>query len=548
MSYVYRTCDLPEDAGQAVAEYQDALRASLTALASDAENLVTLLDNFTDLDDWQTLLDAVLVAAKVEVSDLRALYSLPLASTAPADVEEALLVEHDLAVVDGRFVVQDHPHATPLDSYRTLFNLIGIDALEALLLGLTRFDHVVFVRHAGVVFSNMSPVQVATTLGVQVSDLAEVFVFWAVTPGISQRQSLIRQGFTSEQVFRMLRGESLGRVTVKTFPQLDLVARLRAMGYSANQMNLLFARNIRAALVTSGGRATDSVNNVAGVYQAVPYPHQLLLALIERLGSDLPQPNELTPTGARRFLSPAIMLAHVLDFATFGVVPSIQATSDEVGALNYRAQAMMATMEASAQSILDSQTLGLSIVTNLAVEAARLLEDTELFLGLDSECGFLSAGLSFPGAAISSGMGAGLYPPDFALALSALTASLPQLGMGVATQFELTVNVFSQLVEMACQAQAMMCQSRGLPSPLGLLTPSSEGGPFDADGATLSGLYEVDIFSAAASALLAQVSAQMQLIALPLQTRFSALPETIARLAACQSPANVALLGALSRT
>jgi len=510
----YRSCEFDDAIGNAIAAFQEALRASRRDFETQASAAATRLATFTAAVDAGTALTEILKLNNIATRKaLRSRYSLDDPLVTDADYETWLLSHFDLAIVNGIYVAQTS-NAVALTTYRTLYSVVGLSALEAALLNSSAGDYFYYIRHNGVVYSATTPKAVEVSLGISADSFDAIYFAWVEQAQTGVRAELTDAGFPTAALYKVVRGESYDNITTVVVPRADLFTQLRSMGYTSTELTLLLARSISKVLIDSAQvRADDDLTAFAGVYQTYPYPGELARALSEQL-ANLPPPGQLRigSTGARSYMPPVSAVFKVLDpVRTFGLLSFIRATAARVPASNQTAQAFLSVMDTHTDVIESAFSTAVDTIDDGITSIAEMVEDAALYLGVDLDCGTSTA----VGTSSSSASGPALGNisfSDLGAQLDALVEDFEDSwGASVSCfsmQSVIFEGLFSTLEQLTCGALSLTCVTTEL-----LEDGGGDGGPFDEDGATDMALFEMmDVVSALESLATEQVTGLADLI------------------------------------
>ncbi len=527
---VYRSCEFDDAIGAAVTTYQEHVLSRNKAFREAIQTTERNTSGFSDLRDLGTVLDEAIGAMGMTSRNaLRARFGLPKRPETKSEMEEWLLGITGTVVINGRYMIRDES-SVQLQPYRTVFNIIGLTALET---GLSSGKpYVIHTLHDGVVYST-SPISVAEQLGLAVSELDSILLLWngGITQGV--RNSIVSNGVQAGQLYSVLKGRNVDNITTVVAPRVDLMSRLRSMGMNTADITLLLTRPVPAITVdTKILRTGDNEESLPGPYQSYPYPGEIARALRSEMAL-FPAVGDVTPSGAKTYIPPAVVLMRVINpEKTFGAVSLVQRASDKIGPAEVTGQAALAVSDMQLRE-LNTSFAALQPQAEHYIEQGAITEETMAFFGIDTECGTSTkenGSFNFWDSVLS---------PRQQGAIDTLLGEWGGVTANINFKGSLLGNLGISLGRITCEAKTFGCQSNSILPNLG-----AEGGPWDSSGGTNAALDDVsDVFKSTERLLEAfsNIAPDMALVTQGLGSLRTLSTEP------CASPANVGFLNGIKR-
>ena len=454
-----------------MADYQQNVLDRHRTFRSNITTVFAQIALFTDLADLNNALLAALQAMGIPSrAALRSRFGLPSYPTTQNEREEWLLDVVNTVVINGRYMMQT-PGGIELQPYRDVYSRIGLTALES---GLSSgADYKIHVIHDGIVYQDTSPKSVAKNLGIQVSQLDEILFVWHRRINPQQRNSIIAQGIPGSALYSVMSGQSTDDVTVVLLERIDFIDKLRSMGLSSSDLELLFTRAVEKVTIdTQDLRPGDSEDSLPGPYQYTPYPNEIARALLAEIIM-YPTVGEKTAQGATVYVAPVTILVRALDHGkTFGGADLIRRTSDKIGSDETIGQAVLAISDTQISEITKSFEKWQPSADHF-IEQGALAEETMAFFGIGADCGTNT----------NSGEGFNFWDTVLTtkqeVSIDNLLKEWKDVTSNINFAGDLLDGLSISMVSFTCEALALGCQGNNL-----LPDQGAEGGPYDQDGGT----------------------------------------------------------------
>ena len=481
----YRSCTFDDPLATAVSNYRESTVDKHDAFRTQAANVATNLALYSSFDDISTRLLTLMKLYGVTSTDtFRQALGFHSRLTTRTSFELWVLEFLGIAIVNGMYVARSRG-AVAIAPYRTVYDLIGLSALEAALLGAETGDFAYYIEYDGVIYSNTPPSALMQTLGVSFSALTTYFV-WFGAPNIHARRLLRAQGFPGDELYRVVRGQDSDNITTVTLTRLDFLSQLRSMGYTDADITALLDRDIDRVLIdTQRLRADDNNSAITGVYQTYPFPGELAASLTDEV-NNLPSVGQLrTTAGARVYMPPLLAVVKALDPArSFPTKEYNQSIADKPDNENVASsQAYFAVIETQIEQLNKSWDVMVDAVVSTATDWAENIETFMAFFGMDLPCG-----RSLPEGWPNMG---DLTVGDLLDRINLAEADLQDL-FGVATSqisraTSLLETTVGGLDTLSCGAISLDCIATNQGG-----TGEAEGGVYDESGNVMASLFDAE--------------------------------------------------------
>ena len=331
----------------------------------------------------------------------------------------------------------------------------------------------IHVIHDGVVYSNSPPKSVSHIVGVGVQDLDDIIVVWNENVDFKQRNAITAQGIPGSALFSIMSGRSIDNITTAILERTDLITKLRAIGLSTSDLELLLTRSVEKVVIdTQTLRPEDSEDTLPGPYQDIPYPGEVSRALNAEIVM-YPTVGERTVYGSAIYVAPISILVRSLDHGkTFGGADMVRRTSDKIGSDEIIGQAALAAHDTQITQISASFEAWQPGADHF-IEHGALAEETMAFFGIGAECGTNTnsgEGFNFWDAVLS---------PKQQAAIDNLASEWKDITANANFTGDLLGGLGVSFLKLSCESIALGCQGNNVLSDKG-----AEGGPYDQDGGT----------------------------------------------------------------